>query len=234
MNINIKKLQDLFSSKATVYEELGNEHFPIRGLEMYDKRCDIAAHLHCEVVELWLSVVQNQSLEQVFDELVDILCVWNLGLVLYQKVSDSVIDFNKILTEAEQFITEQNFLNLVPDQRKNWALETGDYSNDKFIQNFDKGIEFFDIKCMFNFGTGNQVDIFSVFHKVINDLWNSIRRQKETMEIYKNLVRIFAVWIFSVRIISKQMKYEISFDNIFEISNQIFTDVAKKKFNINI
>jgi hypothetical protein len=233
MRIKTEEFQKLFERKALVYEELGKEHFPIRNLEAYDKRCDISAHLHCEIVELWLSIVQNQSIEQVFDELVDILCLWNLALVQYKNAGGIKINLKKMVEEALKIIKAEDYLNLIPDSRKDWKIYPDNIESD-FIKTIDESIRRNNIKCIFNFGSGNEIDIISLYHKVVNDFWNSVRKNKELDELYNNLVAILAVWLLSVRVISKHMKYDISLDNIIEIANEIFTYVAKKKFNISI
>lgn len=233
MKIKTEEFQKLFERKALAYEELGKEHFPIRNLEAYDKRCDISAHLHSEIVEAWLSIVQNQSIEQVFDELVDILCLCNLAMVLYKDAGGEKINFNKLVKEANNIIKTDNYLQLVPDSRKDWEMYQ-DNIEDDFIKTIDESIRRNNIKCIFNFGSGNEIDIISLYHKVVNDFWNSVRKNKELDELYNNLVAILAVWLLSVRVISKHMKYDISLDNIIEIANEIFTYVAKKKFNISI
>lgn len=232
MNFDLNKLDSLIK-KALIYEDLGKEHFPIRNLELYDKRCDISAHLHCEIVELWLAVIQNQSVEQIVDELADILCIWNLAVVLYQKSKDKNVELKRMSDEALQIIKTDKYLNLVPDARKNWKLRKNDFSDD-LVSSIDQSISKNKIKCIFNMGSGNEIDIFSLYHKVVNDFWNSIRKNKELDEIYSNLVIIFAVWILSVRVLSLHMKYDISYENIIEIASDIFTAVANKKFNINI
>lgn len=233
MKNELNSLQNLFNTKALVYENLGKEHFPIRNLEMYDKRCDISAHLHCEIVELWIAIIQNQSIEQVIDELVDILCLWNLALVQYKNAGGEKLNFNKLAEETHIIIKTDDYLHLVPDSKKDWKIYPDDLQGDH-VKSIDDSIKRNRIKCIFNLGNGNEIDIFSLYHKVVNDLWNSIRKNKGLEVIYQNLIIIFAVWQVSIRVISNQMKFNISIENVIDLASDVFTQVAKKKFNIDI
>ncbi len=228
------ELQNLYD-KAIIYEHKGKEHNPMRPSNEAYKQNDISAHLHCEIVELWLSVVQNQSIEQVIDELADILCIWNLALVLYQDAIEEKVELQTVYNKAIEIINNDNFFKLQPDARKPWKIkDEGNAKLDELVRSSEKFLNNHKITAVFNFGQGNAIDIFALLHKSVNDYWNTIRKQKGTLEIFDELVKVFVVWLIAVKIISKNMKYEISIGNIINIANDIFTSVAKRKFNIDI
>lgn len=233
--MNSERFQELFEKRAKTYEHLGKEHNSIAIDKEYSGN-DISAHLHCEVVELWLTIKLNQSIEQIVDELADILCILSLALVLYEDASGDKISFDKILEKAEEQIKNREVLNLIADSKKEWNIDVGlDSKQHSIIKCADDFIKMHDIEIAYNFGKGINVDIFGMLHHSINEFWNAVRKNKSGYsQIFKELTKIFAIWIISVRLISQYLNTDISIDNLIEISKTIFTNVAKKKFNIDI
>jgi len=167
--------------------------------------------------------------------LADILCIWNLALVLYQDAAGNKVDFELIFNKSLEILNKSEIFNLSPDPRKNWKIKhKGNGGIESLIQLGNEILSAQNISVVFNFGGGNEIDIFNLMHKTVNDYWNSIRKQKKMDDIFYELVKVFVVWIIATQVISKHMRYNISIENIIEIAGKIFTHVADKKFNIKI
>lgn len=233
--MDLSKLKLLYEKKAKIYEHHGKEHLPIEIEKKYSGN-DICSHLHCEIVELWLAVKLNQSIEQIIDELADILCIWNLAIVLYEDSSKEVIYFEKIVDNAIEQIKSGEILNLHADPKKDWKLgNNGNALFDSLVEHTDAFLRDQKIEIAYNFGQGIEVDIFGLLHNSVNNLWNAIRKNEQGYsQILNEITQIFATWIVAIRLISKYLNRDISIVNIIEISESIFKKVAKKKFNIEI